>query len=123
MKETNLHYERTVASLNLLSLPYPDQKSYFETFVDVPFEVLDTYHNVMLQLPKLIEENKLSNLAIASLLRLSNLINFFSSNPELKNLEEQQFSEAPEWNKIREMARQTLEIMNEPITDPDKKYI
>ena len=121
----NLEYynNKLIASLKLLSLPYSEQEEYFEDFVDKPFEVIDTFDNAILHLPKLVEIGKFSNQSIASLLRLQNLINFTSSSPKFKDLDYEQFKIADEWNKVREMARDTLRLIREPIEKPDTNYI
>lgn len=105
---TNKQYNRIVESLKLLSMPFSEQQVYFPTFVDVPFEVIDTFYNAILQLPNLIEGGIFNNNTVASLLRLQNLIDFISSNPKFKDLDYEQFETADEWNTVREMARNIL---------------
>jgi hypothetical protein len=40
----------------------------------------------------------------------------------LRNLDLDDFSNA-EWNKVREMARDTLRLMGEPLGKPDTNYV
>lgn len=122
MEYLDLFYRRTLESLKLLALPFSEQKKCFKDFVDAPFEVLDTYHNAFLQLPKLIETNRFSNVQIAALIRLYNKMNFTASNPDLKDLDEIQFSTHVLWNKIREQAKEVLRLLDEPIEHPDSNY-
>ena len=116
------YYKNIVTSLELLSLKFEEQQKEFPEFVDVPFEVLDTFHNALLHLPKLIEENRFENHVIASLLRLQNIINFTASNPKFKDLEEEQFKVSDEWNKVRRMAKETLQIMGEYPATPSNGW-
>lgn len=121
--DTRIQFNKVIESLKLLALPFEEQEKYFPEFVEVPFEVIDTFDNAVLQLPLLIELDNFDNKAIASILRLQNLINITSSNPKFKDLDDEQFRTADEWNKVREMARDTLQVMGEPIGKPDKNYI
>lgn len=122
-KEQNLYFNRLKESVKLLALPYVVQKDFFEDFVDAPFEVLDTFHNAFLHLPKLVEENMLTNLATANVLRLNNLISFTSSNLELKDLDEFQFSHANEWNIVRDLASETIKLLGDKVESPNPKYL
>lgn len=121
--DTKIKYNKVIESIKLLALPFEEQVKYFPEFVEVPFEVIDTFDNAVLQLPLLIELGNFENKAIASILRLQNLINFTSSNPKYKDLDDEQFRMSDEWNKIREMARNTLQTMGKPIEKPDRSYI
>lgn len=121
--DTLNQYKKIIECLKLLSLSFEEQKTYFPEFVEVPFEIIDTFDNAVLQLPNLVEIGRLDNKAIASLLRLQNMMNFTSSNPKFKDLEDEQFRMSDEWNKVREMARDTLQIMGEPIGKPAPNYI
>lgn len=123
MSNLEILYKMAIESVKLIALPYHEQKKCFEEFVDAPFEVLDVYHNTMVQLPKLVEEGKFSNCVLANLLRINNLIVFTSSNPMLKDLDEEQFSKSVEWNRIRELAKETLQLMGEKVERPNLKYI
>jgi hypothetical protein len=116
-------YKKIIESLKLLSLPFEEQKKCLPEFVDVPFEIIDTFDNSILLMPNLIELGTIENKVIANLLRLQNLINFTLSNPKFKDLEDDEFRMADEWNKVREMARDTLQIMGEPIEKPNSNYI
>ncbi len=121
----NINYQRTkiIESIKLLALPYSEQIICFPDFVDVPFEVLDTFGNNFLVLPQLIENHCFSYQGIAWLLRLNNLINMLVNDIELKNLEEEQFKNHPKWKSLRLMARDTLIELGEEIGKPNRKYI
>lgn len=121
--DTMNQYKKITESLKLLSLSFEEQLKCFPEFVEVPFEVIDTFDNAVLQLPSLIETGKLDKTVIASILRLQNMINFTSSNPNFKDLDDEQFKLSDEWNKVREMARDTLQIMGESLGKPDPNYI
>ncbi len=123
MMDTKNQYKKITESIKLLSLSFDEQVKNFPEFVEVPFEVIDTFDNAVLQLPLLIELDNFENKSIASLLRLQNLINFTSSNPKFKYLDDEQFRISDEWNKVREMARETLKLLGEPDEKPDINFI
>lgn len=112
-----LQYKKIVESLKLLALSLEDQESYLPDFADVPDDVTSSFENAFLFLPLIVEHNKLSNNSIASILRLNNKVQWC-----LRNLDLDDFSNA-EWNKVRQMARDTLLIMGEPIEKPDPNFI
>lgn len=101
-------YTKLEESVKLLSLPFSEQKKRFPEFVDIPFEILDSFENQFMVLPDLVESGCLSHQGIANLIRLHNLIGFTSSNQVLKDLDEQQFEFAPEWQKVRKLAGETM---------------
>lgn len=110
-------YKIIVESLKLLALSFDEQEKYLPDFADVPDDVVSSFENAFLLLPALIENNKFSNNSIASILRLNNKVNWC-----LINLDLDDFSNV-EWNKVREMAKDTLQIMGESIGTPDPHYV
>lgn len=110
-------YKKVVESLKLLASSLEEQEKYLPDFADVPDDVTSSFENAFLLLPALIENNKFSNDSIASILRLYNKMQWC-----LRNLDLDDFSNA-EWNKVREMARETLEIIGESTGKPDRNYI
>ncbi len=117
------YYKKIVESLKLLSLPFNEQKKYFPVFVDVPFEILDTFDKAFLLLPKVIEARKVKYDAIANLLRLHHLINSVVNNSDFQHMMEEQINEYKEWIKIRELAKEILQIMKEMLDFPNIEYI
>ncbi|EFK37831.1 MULTISPECIES: hypothetical protein [Chryseobacterium] len=110
-------YKKIVESLKLLASSLEEQEKYLPDFADVPDDVTSSFENVFLLLPSLIENNKFSNASIASILRLNIKIQWC-----LRNVDLDDFSNS-EWNKVREMAKNTLQIMGEPFGKPDLNYI
>lgn len=123
MEELDRHYKKVIESLKLLSLSYEKQKTLFPDFVDVPFEILDTFENAFLLLPSLIENTLFSYNSIAYLLRLHNIIIITSQIPKFKDLNEHQFQYSLEWEKIREMSKDALKQIGEPLSTPNTEYI
>ncbi len=122
--EDLIRYNKTIIeSIKLLALPYEQQSEYFPSFVDTPFEILDTFENAFLLLPQLVEENYFSNNGIASLLRIHNWIAMVCSKPVLKDLDENQFDNHSDWKKLRDLAKEAIIAMGEPIEKPNKDYL
>lgn len=107
------NYRKLVESIKLISLSFEDQAKCLPDFVEIPFEVLDIFDNVFLLLPGLIEKDQLTYRHIAEILRLFNLINFISSNPNFKDLDDEQFEQSEEWNKVRDFAKEILSLLGE----------
>jgi hypothetical protein len=112
-----LQYKKVTESLKLLASSLEEQENYLPDFADVPDDVTSSFENAFLLLPKLVECNKLTNDSIASILRLNNKVQWC-----LRNIDLDDFSNA-EWNKVREMARETLRLMGEPLGKPDTNYV
>jgi hypothetical protein len=114
---TENHYKRVVETLKLLAAPYDQQQKYLPEFVYVPSDITTSFEDVFLLLPSLIEENAFSNISIASLLRT-----YIKMQWCLANLNLDDFSDG-EWNKVRELSKETLLQLGESLGDPDLKYV
>jgi hypothetical protein len=112
-----LQYKKVTESLKLLASSLEEQESYLPDFADVPDDVTSSFENAFLLLPTLVESKQLTNDSIASILHLNNKFQWC-----LRNIDLDDFSNA-EWNKVREMARDTLQVMGESLEKPDKNYI
>jgi hypothetical protein len=112
-----IHYKKVTENLKLLASSLEEQERYLPDFADVPDDVTSSFENAFLLLPALVENSKLNNKSIASILRLNNKFQWC-----LRNLDLDDFSNA-EWNKVREMAKETLQLMGEPLGKPDANYI
>lgn len=112
-----LQYKIVIENLKLLASSLEEQESFLPDFADVSDDVISSFENAFLLLPAIIESNKLTNESIASVLRLNNKVQWC-----LRNIDLDDFSNA-EWNKVREMARDTLQVMGETIEKPDTNYI
>ncbi|WP_288438503.1 hypothetical protein [uncultured Chryseobacterium sp.] len=110
-------YKKIIESLKLLASSLEEQEKYLPDFADIPDDVTSSFENAFLLLPSLVENNKFSNASIASILRLNNKVQWC-----LRNIDLDDFSNS-EWNKVREMAKNTLQIMGESFGKPDLNYI
>lgn len=115
--ELKEQYKRVVESLKLLSASEKQQEEYLPEFADIPDDVTSSFENAFLLLPQLIDSNKFSNSSIASLLRLHNKLQWC-----LRNIDLDDFSNE-EWNNVRVLAKETLQIIGESFEKPDPKYI
>jgi len=121
--EIERYYKKLIASLKLISLNFNEQREYFPEFVDVPFEILDTFEKAFMLLPQLVELNIITYKAIPNLLRLHNLVNMELKSVDFETLEAEKLCNSEEWNKIRELSKETLNFMDEPFGKPDNNYI
>lgn len=113
MTEIERYYNALIDSILVLSLSYEDQKKSFPDFVDLPFEVIDDFDKTFNLLPELIENNKLSLKAIADIIRLKNNLEFTLSKPIFLELDDIKFKEHEDWNRIRDLSRNVLNIIRE----------
>ena len=111
------HYRIVIESLKLLASSLEEQESYLPDFADVPDDVISSFENAFLLLPVLVERNELTKESIVSILRLNNKVQWC-----LRNLDLDDFSNT-EWNNIREMAKDTLQVIGEPAGKPDINHI
>lgn len=121
--ELERYYKKVTEALKLLSLNFDEQKEYFPDFVDIPFEILDTFENAFLLLPQLLESNKIEYTVVPNLLRLHNFISWELKNPEFENLEVEKLCSSVDWNRIRDLSKEILKIMGDSIEKPDSDYI
>lgn len=121
--EIERYHKKLIASLNLISLNFNEQRAYFPKFVDVPFEILDTFEKAFMLLPELLELNLITYKPIPDLLRLHNLVNLELRNNNFETLEAEKLCNSREWNKIRELSKEILNFMDEPFGKPDKNFI
>lgn len=116
MKQENT-YKMLIESLKLLALSYEEQKKSLPDFADVPEDVVSSFENSFLLLPNLIEKDMFSNSGLASLLRVYNSIQWCVRNVDLDDFANE------EWNKVRNLSKETLKLMGEPIEKPDMDYV
>lgn len=121
--EIERYYKKVIESLRLLSLNFNEQKEYFPEFVDIPFEILDTFEHAFLLVPQLLESNKISYDVVPDLLRLHLLISSKIENLDFDNLEVEKLCNSDEWNTIRELSTEIIKQMGEPFAKPDSNYI
>lgn len=121
--EIERYYKKITESLKLLSLNFNEQKEYFPDFVDIPFEILDTFENAFILLPQLLESNKITYNVVPNLLRLHSLINLELKSPEFENLEVEKLCNSESWNRIRDMSKEIIKLMGESYEKPDSDYI
>lgn len=112
------YYNTIVDSIKFLALPASGQKELLPSYVDVPFEVLDSFENAFLLLPQLVERSFFSNTALASILRLHTMVRMAGSHLEEIDPDGMNRTDHPILDEIREAARRILVLLNEPIVAP-----
>ena len=110
-------YKRLTETLKLLAASFSQQKQYLPEFADVPDDVTTSFENAFLLLPLLVESGRLSNSSTASILRVFNKMQWC-----LRNVQLDDFSSV-EWNNLRELSKEALKSLGEPIDKPDSKYV
>lgn len=113
MNNKLLHFRKIVQSLRLLVAPVPVQAAIFEPFVDVPFEVLDTYRNAFLLTPNLIEQGMFSYSQIANLIRLNNSVSFLLAEISSDECDECSASVVTLRETVRRLAEELLDSLGE----------
>lgn len=103
-------YNMLIEGLKLLSVSYEDQVSFLPEFADVPDDVIGSFENAFLLLPQLVENNKLSNRVISSILRTYNKMQWC-----LRNVELDDFSN-DEWNRLRELSKESVRLLEKENT-------
>lgn len=119
----NNHQIRLIASLQLLAQDYEKQKKLFPKFVDIPFEILDTFEKSFQMLPILLENKIMDCEVVPSILNLHNLVNLELKNPNFDLEEAEVLCNSKSWQNLRLMAKNILIQLNEPIEIPNVKYL
>ena len=114
-------YETLIESLKLLAATYETQVSVLPDFVDLVFEVVDTYENAFFLLPTIIRNDFLSKENIASLISLYFRVFSVYSNDDLCTLVE--FRNNERWNEVRQYAIDILKSLNISNSSPNLDHI
>jgi len=120
-----VHYKQLIESLRLIAMSESQSfiNEYFENFVDIPFEVADTYLNAFTLLPQLIEKKYFSFEVIANLIRLENFINSSLNDPDFEKYSNEDFFQNRRWQMVIKLSKETLIMMNISIIKPELKPI
>lgn len=101
-----------IETIQVLALPYDQQKVMFPDFVDIPFEIIDDFCNSFSLLPVMVEQEMFSYPQLANILRLYNNVEWSSRRLELQDLDEKQFETHEDWNFVRKLAGEVLQQLN-----------
>ncbi len=123
MENENRYRRKVIESLRLLSLDYRDQISIFPSFVNAPFEVLDTFFNAFLLLPNLIESQQFCYEGIANLLRIRFLANMIINLENFDTITDAEFEVMEDWKLINSLAKETLYFFGEEVIEPNLDFI
>ncbi len=111
-------YKLLVDSLKLLGLSYNEQKSFLPDFVgdNIQDDVVSEFDNAFRLLPQLMDDNKLSYLAVNKILSCFIAMDMNISNTDLTD---ESFKSGESWERVRELAREALEEMGESLVAPE----
>ena len=123
MEDTERYYKKLIEALKLISISFEEQKKYFPDFVDVPFEVLDTFENAFYLLPEILETNKINYNVIPNILRIHNLIYLGIFDADFDSLSYEELYNSSEWNRMIVLSKDILKMMNIPLEKPDNNYL
>ena len=114
-------YKLLVNALKLVALPYEEQKSFLPDFVgdNIQNDVVSDFDIAFEMVPKLMDKNMLSYLAVKKILRCYILIGINVATPSM-TLES--FKSHKLWESVRLYAREALQEMGESPTLPDEMY-
>jgi hypothetical protein len=107
-------YKLLVDSLRLIGLSYKNQKDFLPDFVgdNVQDDVVSEFDNAFKLVPRLMDANKLSYLAVNKILSCFILMDVNVSNPDI-TAEDFKYDES--WERVRKLAREALEAMGETL--------
>jgi len=97
------NYYNLIDNLELLSSSYEKQRQSLPDFADAPDDIVSLFEDSFLLIPEMIENNMLTNDAIAWIVRTYNLMKYTIRNVGLDAFD------GEDWNKVREFAKKTLE--------------
>ncbi|WP_333662228.1 hypothetical protein [Chishuiella changwenlii] len=120
--EIDRYYKKITESLKLILLTFEEHKKCLPTFVDIPFEVLDTFENAFYLLPQLLEASKIYCVVIPNLLRIHNLINLNIYNNDFDSISYDELYNSEEWCTMKKLAKEALITLNEPLEKPSNNY-
>lgn len=125
MNTHELHLKKLIEALKLLLATESQRSALFESFVDVEFEVLDTYRNAFLLIPELIESSYLSFSQIADLIRINNLVSIAISKIDSVETSEISDFNSNHYASIASLTEKVLESFGEKKTafTLDPRYI
>lgn len=115
-------YKLLVDSLKLLGLSYKEQKSFLPDFVgdNIQDDVVSEFDNAFMLLPQLMDDNKLSYLAVNKILSCFIAMEMNISNTDLTD---ESFKSGEPWERVRELARDALEEMGESLAPPENMIL
>ena len=122
MKEEQQLFERLIQSIQLLAADYKTQISSLPKFVHIPDELALIYHDCFLLADQIAEEGWIDNRQLAKLKELDDVLECMSEKDDqlwttyaLRN--------SSEWENIRLLAGELLELFNVKKQRPDLTWI
>jgi len=115
-------YKLLVDSLRLLGLSYVEQKHFLPDFIgeNIQDDVVSDFYNAFILIPQLMEKNKLSYQAVQKTL---NCFIYMDMNLSNTDLTDDSFKNGESWEKVRNLAKEALKEMKEPLTPPDNMIL
>ncbi len=96
----------------------------FPEYVDLPFEVIDNYHNAFLLTPQLIENNFFPTQSIiANLIRIEILSSLILNNPDFESFNIEKLLENNIWHIVVEIANEVLNQLGISKDSPNLGFI
>ena len=119
--QLDYNYKSLVESLQLLACSYDDQVNALPDYVDLLDELLSIFRDSFLALRLLIENDYLSSMSIAAIIRCYNWVEVLSRNQE--TLTTDSLKGHKSWDKVRDMAESCLNEMGEIKRGPDLNFL
>jgi hypothetical protein len=123
MDKEDLHFKKIAESLRLLVASSSTVSELFEPFVDVPFEVLDTYRNAFVLTPRLVEQGVFTYPQIADLIRLEMFVSQLLRIIDADESEGFGASVARLSASVRHLAERLLDALDEPHAPVDMRFV
>lgn len=110
-------YNFLVNSLKLVALPFEKQKTLLPDFIgdNIQNDIVTEFDNAFRLLPQLMDENKLSYLAVKEILSCYILMDLNVHNTDMTD---ESFKSDELWDKVRTLAGEALKEMGESLEPP-----
>ncbi len=109
-------YKILVDALKLMGLPFDEQKRFLPKYADIKDDVVSVFINAFYIMPQLMDRQEISYSAANKILHCYVQMDLSLSIEERAT--DSAFANHEAWEQIRELARESLKEMGEPIETP-----
>jgi hypothetical protein len=116
--------DQMMQTLQFVAADYSTQIQAFPDFVFVPDEVVSTFEENYLLFPQIIRMGLVNELQVEAVDSVNNLLSEMQSMPKVRNIWSlKAMKRDPEWDKLREFAKNALIAFEKPLLPPTLNWI